>query len=117
MAGELSSVMIIASAGLLPDPPGNIGIAIDVNSNLISAVDRYNSIDVVSQFKAVVANSSGNVTGNLLSMSTADFPAINDVLPTGYVAGNLFLKTSYDPSIQMYTYSFIEMSRASSVAT
>jgi hypothetical protein len=90
MAGEISSVISIAAAGLLPEPPGDIGVAIDVNGNLSVAIGRYNAIDVVSQFKSVVANSSGNITDNLLSMSANDFPSINDVLPGNLVAGNLY---------------------------
>ena len=99
----LSPLMSTAGAGLLPDPPANIGIALSVANSLSQSVANYVSISTVSTFGNVVvaANAIRGAPGNatianatfdsLLSLSTTNFPPINDVPPSGNVITGLLL--------------------------
>ena len=99
----LSPLMSTAGAGLLPDPPANIGIALSVANSLSQSVANYVSISTVSTFGNVVvaANAIRGAPGNatianatfdsLLSLSTTNFPPINDVPPSGNVITSLLL--------------------------
>ena len=75
-AGTLSSVNLIAGAGML----GNVGgYPIDANSDLTNAISSYSSINVVSRFLAIA--SSGYVDQNIVAST---FPALTDAIPTAY---------------------------------
>ena len=100
MAGTLSSVMSIAGAGLLPNPPADVGVALAANTVLANSVTTYAAQAPVAKFIAVAtvgntkiggaANQIASSTYNtLFTISATSFPAITDVLPTGNVVANL----------------------------
>lgn len=78
---SLSSVMLNAGAGLLPDPPADIGSALVLNSDLGSAVSSYEAIPIVNQFADIV-----NAAANLVVITG-----------TVYNASVLYGGTLYDP--------------------
>lgn len=74
--GTLSSVNLIAGAGIL----GNVGgVPITANSDLSNAISSYVSVPVVSRFAALVA--TGYVPLNIVS---GTFPALTNSIPTAY---------------------------------
>ena len=76
MSGLLSSVNLIAGAGIL----GNVGgYPIDANSDLTNAISSYTSVGVVSRFLNIA--SSGYVDQNIVANI---FPALTDAVPTAY---------------------------------
>ena len=76
MSGLLSSVNLIAGAGIL----GNVGgYPLDANSDLSNAISSYTSVSVVSRFLAIA--SSGYVDQNIVANT---FPALTDAVPTAY---------------------------------
>ena len=76
MSGLLSSVNLIAGAGLL----GNVGgYPLDANSDLTNAISSYTSVGVVSRFLAITQ--SGYVNQNIVANT---FPALTDAVPTAY---------------------------------
>jgi len=85
MAGVISSVNLIAGAGIL----GNVGgVAISANANAINSISSYNSLGVVSQFSNVI-NTANTVLANsvqtsLQNLSSNIFPALTDSIPTAY---------------------------------
>lgn len=87
--GALSSVMLIASDGLLQ----NQGLAI--SGNLTIAINSYNSTEVVSSFTSVLNSAIGNVgPGNaqissntlaaLQTLAANTLPAVTNTVPTAY---------------------------------
>ena len=85
MAGVISSVNLIAGAGIL----GNIGgVAISANTNVIAGISTYNNIAVVIQFAnvALTANSvlSSSVQTSLQNLGSNIFPALNNTVPIAY---------------------------------
>jgi len=54
--------MLNAGAGLLPNPPANIGAAFSLSSNLINAVSSYESIAIVDQFANILSSAANLVT-------------------------------------------------------
>jgi hypothetical protein len=78
--GTLSSVNLIAAAGLL----GNVGgVALTANANLTNNISTYTSIPVLSQFATVAT--SGYVSINIVANT---FPALTNSVPTAY-QGNI----------------------------
>ena len=87
--GALSSVMLIASDGLLQ----NQGLAI--SGNLTIAINNYNSTTPVSEYLGVLTTAFANVgVGNdqittntfssLQQLAANNFPAITDAVPSAY---------------------------------
>jgi hypothetical protein len=74
--GTLSSVNLIAGAGIL----GNIGgYPITANAALTNAISTYTSVNVVATFLTIA--SSGYVDQNIVANI---FPALTDAVPTAY---------------------------------
>jgi hypothetical protein len=74
--GVLSSVNLIAAAGIL----GNVGgRAIDANADLSNAISTYTTTPVVARFLAIA--SSGYVDQNIVANV---FPALTDAVPAVY---------------------------------
>lgn len=98
----LSPVMSIAAAGMLPNPPGDIGVALNINGNLTQEALDYRTLTVVSTFANVItqANTAQTGTGNasitnatfetLLGLGNSICPGINDIPSTGNTIANLF---------------------------
>lgn len=87
MAGSLSSVNLIAGAGIL----GNIGgVALAANATLITDIATYQSVPVVVQFANVV--STGNAVLSAATMTTLQnlsgniFPAVTNAIPVDYIS-------------------------------
>lgn len=87
MAGNLSSVNLIAGAGIL----GNVGgVAIIANAELSNNISTYSTIPVVYQFANVV--STGNSVLNSTTMTVLQnlsgniFPAVTDAIPSAYIS-------------------------------
>ena len=77
MAGPLSSVMMIATAGLLPSGANDpqIGASLDVSANLVAVLDDYDSLPVIQQFTEIVTAAGGNVlTANSVVPAELDRP-------------------------------------------
>lgn len=99
----LSPLMSTAGAGLLPDPPSNIGVALVMANTFTQALGNYTSISTVATFSNVVtqANALRGGVGNtaisnatfdsLIALSTTNFPPVNDVPPSGNVIANLIV--------------------------
>ena len=74
--GTLSSVNLIAGAGIL----GNVGgYPIAANAALTNAISAYTSVNVVATFLTIA--SSGYVNQNIVANI---FPALTDAVPTAY---------------------------------
>ena len=74
--GTLSSVNLIAGAGIL----GNVGgYPIAANADLTNAISSYNSANVVARFLAI--STSGYVSYNIVANT---FPALTGAIPTAY---------------------------------
>jgi len=100
--GPLSSVMMTASAGLLPvnssDPA--IGAALSIPSNLTSAVNSYESLAVVTQYTGIISlaqssNVANSTLHSLQTLANSSFPGVTNVIPSGYdlsdiAPGNVF---------------------------
>lgn len=91
MAGYLSSVNLIAAAGII----GNVGgVALAANSVAVSELSSYDSLAVVQQFgnvKIDVANANvltASTTANLYNLASNIFPALTDSVPSNYL-GNI----------------------------
>lgn len=85
MTGFLSSVNLIAGAGIL----GNVGgVPISANSAVISSIGTYSNLSVVSQFANVRSTGSAVLSGNaetaLNNLAANIFPALTDTVPTAY---------------------------------
>lgn len=85
MAGFLSSVNLIAGAGIL----GNVGgVPISANSAVISAIADYDNLAVVVQFANVRSTGNAVLSGNALTglnnLAANSFPALTDAVPTAY---------------------------------
>jgi len=98
--GALSSVMSIAGAGLLPNPPGDVGIALVGNT---TAIDQYTNLAIVSQVVSVVNAATTEVTANNLSSSTLSgivslasntFPSLTDTVSAGNIILNLLVSST-----------------------
>lgn len=94
MAGPLSSLMMTATAGLLPDgaaDPG-IGSSLDVSADLVTVLDDYSSLPVIQQFTDVMTAALGNLSANTLAtlqtVAANVLPALSNAIPSDY-AGDL----------------------------
>lgn len=86
--GTLSSVNLIAGAGIL----GNVGgVPIAANSSVSNNISAYTSVPVVSRFASLVA--TGFVPLNIVS---GTFPALTNSIPTAFQSnlGNATLTSS-----------------------
>jgi hypothetical protein len=83
--GQLSSVNLIAAAGIL----GNIGgVPISANANAVTSISSYENIGVVAQFANIRLSSSSlsNATAiTLNNLTSSSFPALTDAVPSGYI--------------------------------
>jgi hypothetical protein len=88
--GALSSVMATAGAGLLPNPPQDVGTTIIEPTNIANAVSAYNNVAIVSTFQSVCSTALGAVSDGglsqtnllgLLALGSDTFPALTSVLP------------------------------------
>jgi subtilisin family serine protease len=89
--------MSIAGAGLLPNPPGEVGVSIAANT---TAINQYTNLSIIGQSITVinsavvqrVANniSSATLTG-ITSLGNSTFPALTNVPSAGNVVANLLV--------------------------
>lgn len=87
MAGFLSSVNLIAGAGIL----GNVGgVPISANSAVITAISDYGNLAAVVQFANVRSTGNAVLLSNTMSslnnLAANIFPALTDAVPTSYQA-------------------------------
>jgi hypothetical protein len=87
MAGYLSSVNLIAGAGIL----GNVGgVPISANSAVIQSISDYENIAVVIQFANVRSTGNAVLTSNasvsLRNLASNIFPALTDAVPSTYIS-------------------------------
>jgi len=85
MAGYLSAVNLIASAGIL----GNVGgVPITANANVITNISNYNTLAVVSQFANVKSSGSAvlspTTTNSLNNLAGNTFPGLTNAVPSSY---------------------------------
>jgi hypothetical protein len=86
MAGSLSSVTLIAGAGIL----GNVGgVALAANSTAVASISSYNSLSVIAQFANVVATGnsalSSSTMNSLTNLAGNIFPAVTNAVPSAYI--------------------------------
>lgn len=85
--GQLSSVNLIAAAGIL----GNIGgVPISANTAVVASISSYDDLNVVVQF-ANVKSLGNSVLGNttkvsLYNLASSTFPAVTDAVPSAYIS-------------------------------
>lgn len=90
--GPLSSVMMIAGAGMLPGASAlsGIGASLGVPAGLTSALGSFDSLGITSSFSDIVSGASGVLGGGVLdSLRTlgADvFPALTNAIPGDFAA-------------------------------
>lgn len=87
MAGVISSVNLIAGAGIL----GNVGgVPISANSTAVSTISSYESLAVIQQFANVKITGNAvlmsNVVTSLGNLAGNTFPAVTDATPSSYVS-------------------------------
>jgi hypothetical protein len=85
MSGFLSSVNLIAGAGIL----GNVGgIALSANTATVSGISSYNSLGVIVQFANVVATGnsvlSSGAMSSLTNLAGNIFPSVTNAVPSAY---------------------------------
>lgn len=89
----LTPVQSTVVAGMLPNPPGNIGTAIGTAAALDNAVSLYLEVPVVAQFidlLDVCSTNANSVTANLKTYGANIFPAAVDQLPAGLPAASVY---------------------------
>lgn len=110
--GPLSSVMSIAGAGLLPSPPGDIGVAVSTSSNLTSAINTYTSLSTVADVNTTLIAASSAVSGSsissasftaLVNIGNVAFPALTNTVSSGNVIANLLVNGPTVTSIYSVT--------------
>jgi hypothetical protein len=91
MAGPLSSVMMIASAGLLPSGAADpaIGASLDISANLVTVLNQYETLPVITQFTDILTAGSGNVLAantlaTLQTVAANSLPALSNAIPADY---------------------------------
>jgi len=100
--------MATAGAGLLPNPPTDIGATFVLPTALGNAITTYTSISVISQTQAIwdlAATAANQLTPtitastlqSLLKIGSTIFPALTNVLPGSLTALNL-LVNNYMPA-------------------
>jgi hypothetical protein len=104
--GALSPSMAIAGAGLLPNPPSDIGTALTANTQAVASAAAYANLSIVSQiadvlddayiaaFDANLANNISESTYNSISDITATtLPSLADQPSAGNTAADLIFNT------------------------
>jgi len=104
--GALSSSMAIAGAGLLSNPPANIGPALAANTQAVSTANSYANITVVSDIVTVLedayiatfdANLSENISestyNSIYDITATALPSLADQPSAGNTAADLIFNT------------------------
>lgn len=104
--GPLTSVTLIATAGMLPVNSANpqIGSSLAISSNLVSVLADYENLGVVAQYTNVMtlaqpANLANATLDSLQTLGNSSFPALTNVIPSGYdlsaiAPGNVYISYS-----------------------
>ena len=122
MAGALSSVMSIAGAGFLPNPPPDIGVAVTVNAAMITAQVQYQDLPVITRFQDIVANASPAYESSLRTIAATDFPPLTDHIPASVTLADMYPAppwddvTSYVPPNQVVYLGSVYQSTVESAA-
>ena len=87
MLGILSSVNLIAGAGIL----GNVGgTTLAANANAVSNISDYNNLSVTVQFANVVSTGnsalSTNTSVSLRNLASNTFPVVTNAIPNDYIS-------------------------------
>lgn len=81
MAGTFSPNMINASSGMLPGVAGPGNYSLGVNTQLITAIENYQGLGVISAFRSMygtVGTALGSVPTGLKNLMASSYPAITD---------------------------------------
>ena len=87
--GPLSSVMMIAGAGMLPGAGAiaGIGASLGVPAGLTSALGSFNGLGITADFSSIVSSASGVLGGGVLdslrTLGADSFPALTNAIPGG----------------------------------
>jgi len=114
----LTPVMATAGAGLLPNPSGDVGVALIMPTDLSSAIASYNSVTIVSKYQdqvlpLAVASWKGTSAVNTISLTTLQnmfavgsntYPAITGAIPGGTAPTSIILNGLYPTWDQYTTY-------------
>lgn len=96
MAGNLSSVMSIAGAGFLPGPPGDIGVAVVINPELVQATDAYDAVSAIARYRAIVSAASAAYLAPLRALASTNFAPLTDHMPVGYSVADVYPAPAWD---------------------
>lgn len=104
--GALSPSMAIAGAGLLPNPPADIGVALTANTQAVASAAAYANLSIVSQivdvldnayiaaFDANLANNISESTYNsVYDITATSLPSLADQPSAGNTAADLIFNT------------------------
>jgi hypothetical protein len=104
--GALSPSMAIAGAGLLPNPPSDIGTALTANTQAVASAAAYANLSIVSQivdvlddayiaaFDANLANNISESTYNsVYDITATSLPSLADQPSAGNTAADLIFNT------------------------
>lgn len=94
----ISSVQSTAGSGLLPSPPGSIGVAFTVSNNLTGNITLYESVPVISTLQQVFSactSAAPNALGNLRSMGRSTSPFLVDALLGNVVVSEVYPAPEY----------------------
>jgi hypothetical protein len=120
----LSPVMTIAGAGLLPNPPVDVGVALAIPTALGNAVSTYTSVPIISQLQSIWGNVGNSLTQStfvsLLTMGANNFPAVTGVVPSSTPLLSLLvngLYLAYDNTVKYVAGNSVSYSGNAFVAT
>jgi len=101
MAGQLSSVMTIAGAGLLPNPGPGIGAALIQAPALTQSLAAYDQQPVIQRYQQIVAASTVAYRADLRALAKTSFPAFTDCIPVGFTLSDIYPAPSWN---EFFTY-------------
>lgn len=87
--GALSSVMMIAGAGMLPGA-SSLGASLGVSSSLTSAIGSFGSLPITGQFSGIVTAATGvlgsSTLNSLRTLASSTFPALTNAIPSSFTS-------------------------------
>ena len=103
MAGQLSSVMTIAGAGLLPNPGAAVGPALIVGPAMTQARNNYTALPVVQRYQAIVQAADPAYVTGLRDLGSTDFPALTDHQPAGSTVASMYPAQAWEDTVTYVT--------------
>jgi hypothetical protein len=99
---SLSSVQTIAGAGLLANPPADIGVALVISAGLGTALDAYINEPVIDDYDNIVTQCTTNAPAaldELRALGSTNLPALTNNAPSTYTLSQLYPAPNYNSQI------------------